>query len=204
MGMFDDILGVAGLALKAYDTFGNQQEVPESTRRVSERATQIQDALLNPAGSPLFQQLQGQEEERIMGDFTKALNQASVQNNRRVARGGGMGFVQPERRDESIYYALSRFPTEAQRQARDQARSYLSAALGASQPMMAAGTAQMGVDTANRRNTNDFLAGAVGFGRGLLDGGGAPGSGGQDYSAARFWPARTGGSDQAIVSTSGN
>lgn len=157
MGLFDDWtddfgfedvveIGVAGKTL--FDLFTGE-DVPSDVRRSASDTAAIARALADP-DDPMFQRLVAEEESTIARDYAKALRDLSLENSRMMARTGGLGILDPERRDEALAGAYAKSYAERKQTARDQARAYLSGAITANQAVAGAYAPQLAADQRDR------------------------------------------------------
>lgn len=149
MALFDnigigDIIGGIGAVGGLIGAFSGGPEVPGAVKKSAKMQFEIAQALANP-DSEMFQRIMRGEEGRIRRDYAYALDQMSRANRRAVARTGGLGFINPERRDETVSSTVKRGFVDAKDTARASTRAYLQAAMGANsavagayQPIMAA------------------------------------------------------------------
>lgn len=159
MGLFNKIVGsISGLsdvvelgsAIKTgFDLFAGDDGVPSEVRRAGRDVSAIARALQNP-DDPLFQRLAQQEEGIITRDFSRALREVGTANLRQSARTGGLGILDPERRDEALAGAFAKSVADRKQAARDQARAYLSSALTANQAVAGAFAPQIAADQSQR------------------------------------------------------
>lgn len=140
MGLFSSIVkSVSGLgdvvetaaAIKTgFDLFAGKDDVPGEVRQAGRDVSRIARALTDP-NDPLFLELAQEEEGIITRDFAKALRDLGTANRRMMGRTGGMGILNPERRDEALAGAFAKSFADRKQAARDQARAYLGSALQA-------------------------------------------------------------------------
>ena len=127
-----DVVEIASAVKTGIDLFGGDDDVPSEVRQAGRNVSAIARALQDPT-DPMFQELAAEEEGLITRDFIKALREVGVENQRQMARTGGMGILDPERRDEALAGAFAKSLADRKQAARDQARAYLSSALTANQ-----------------------------------------------------------------------
>lgn len=156
MGLFKEIIDtVGGLAEGAaaiktgFDLFTGGDDVPSEVSQAARDTSAIARALLNP-DDPLFQKLAQQEEGIITRDFSRALRELGTANVRQAARTGGLGILNPERRDEALAGAFAKSFADRKQAARDQARAYLSSALTANRAVAGTFAPQIAADQAQR------------------------------------------------------
>jgi hypothetical protein len=152
---FGDALGAGALALGAYSMFnGGGQD--KNMKRALDRQAELSGALADP-NSPMFQSIEASERAKAHADFTKLINQLAVKSRRQSARTGGMGMIDPERRDEFVSSALSRGESRINDVAKQRAREFLQTALGANTGLTQAYGA---AGNAAQTRTNRMLGGA--------------------------------------------
>lgn len=126
-----DLIGIGATAAGAYRAFKGPPDVPDEYKREMARQDEILQMLTNP-NDPRFKAQVDQEEGRIKYDFARDLQRVMTANNRNMARTGGYGLFDPERRDEAIASATKMGHANAKSAARQQVRNYLTQALGGS------------------------------------------------------------------------
>lgn len=153
MDIFDDpdigdLVEIGGAIKTGIDLFDGD-DVPSSVKRAGEDISRIARALMDP-DDPLFQKIAAQEEGIITRDFARALKDLGTANLRQMGRTGGMGVLDPERRDEALAGAFAKSFTDRKQMARDQARAYLSSALTANQAVAGAFAPMIAADQRER------------------------------------------------------
>lgn len=138
----------------------------EEALQASQRSSQLAQSL-DPS-SAYFQKLAGEEEGRIRRDFVEALRQAQVEQRRARASGRG-GYINPERRDEAMASATANAFTQAQEQARVNARNYImsqiqanNVAAGGFSRMLVPGMINQGQNQQRGANVNELIVRALG------------------------------------------
>ena len=91
-----------------------------------------------------------QESGTIAHDYAKALREVGLANRRMMGRTGGLGILDPERRDEALAGAYAKSFSDRKTQARAQAREYLSGALTANRAVAGAYAPQLAADQRDR------------------------------------------------------
>lgn len=148
-GTFGDIVEIGVGAKTLYDLFADEEEVPSDVSQAATDTAAASRALLNP-DDPLFRRLEAQEGSSIARDYALALRRLGTENQRQMARTGGMGILDPERRDEALAGAYAKSFTERKTMARDQARAYLSSAITGNKAVAGAYAPQLATDQRNR------------------------------------------------------
>lgn len=187
---FSDALGAGALALGAYSMFRGDSDTDKAYRGVLDEQARLTRALSDP-NDPYFRQLEAQERDKARREFTDQLNQIAVKARRQSARTGGMGLIDPERRDEFLSSAMLRGEAQVNDLARERAREFLRSALGANsglgQSYAAAsqganasrnrwlGGAEIALRGADKLFGNKTFGDIFGGSNRLLDGGNGPG-----------------------------
>lgn len=145
---FGDVVETAVGAKTLVDLFKGE-DVPGDVRGAASNTAAIARALQNP-DDPMFRRLEEQESSSIARDYALALRNVGLENQRQMARTGGMGILDPERRDEALAGAYAKSFTERKALAREQARAYLSGALTANSAVAGAYAPQLAADQRDR------------------------------------------------------
>ena len=141
-------LAAVGSVVTLADLFKGDR-VPGAVSQAGGNISAIARALTNP-DDPMFQRLAQEEEQTINSEFARALRDLGTYNRRMMARTGGLGILDPERRDEALASTYARSAADRKLAARQQARSYLSGALTANQAVAGAYAPMIAMDQSNR------------------------------------------------------
>lgn len=134
---FGDVVETAVGVKTLIDLFDDDETVPSAVSGAGANISAIARALQDP-DDPMFRKLEEQESTKIARDYAKALRDIGVANRRMMARTGGLGILDPERRDEALASAYTKSFADRKALAREQARAYLSSALTANQAVAGA------------------------------------------------------------------
>lgn len=145
---FGDVVETVGAGKALYDLFKGE-DVPSDVSGAGSNIAAIARALQNP-DDPMFRRLEEQEGSKIARDYAEALKQVGVTNRRMMARTGGLGILDPERRDEALAGAYAKSFSDRKALARDQARAYLSSAITANSAVAGAYAPSLAADQRNR------------------------------------------------------
>lgn len=146
---FGDIVETAAAIKTGVDLFAGGDDVPGEVRQAGRDISRIARALADPE-DPMFQRLAAQEEGIITRDYARALRELGTANLRQTARTGGLGILNPERRDEALAGAFAKSLADRKQAARNQARAYLSSALTANRAVAGAFAPQIAADQRDR------------------------------------------------------
>lgn len=145
---FGDVVETVAGVKTLVDLFQGE-DVPSEVSGAGQNIAAIARALQNP-DDPMFRKLEEQEGTKIAQDYAKALRDVAVSNRRMMGRTGGLGILDPERRDEALAGAYSKSFADRKAQARLQAREYLSGALTANRAVAGAYAPMLAADQRNR------------------------------------------------------
>jgi hypothetical protein len=186
--MLEDILGAAQVAVGISGLLGGGGQGKVKLHGWQERGlkgailrnTAIAEMLQDP-NDPRFQALAAEEESGIRSGFQSGIRELLTANNRARARGLA-GILNPERQDEGISSATATAFEMARNEARNRVRTYLQSAANVNANLMGAMPTPLPSQGMNPLAALDVIGRGLGNIQGALNGGGTPGSGGQNIN----------------------